>query len=218
MEQLLRSSRSTGLVDVDPAGRLAGANPAFATRLEVPGGELPGRPVTEFLTAPAAERVRSWMEGGEGSLPGEPVRLNFVSSAGAPFTLRCMVGWRDGGLRIVGESEVEEERGAAEELMRLNSELSNLARERARRQRELERTQGELEAALEELRTSYWHLQKIQEVLPLCMSCGKVKTSEAEWDSVVDYLKANQIFLSHGYCPACEAEVLRKYDLEDDAG
>jgi hypothetical protein len=49
------------------------------------------------------------------------------------------------------------------------------------------------------------------------MQCGKVKTKEAEWESVVDYLKANEIFLSHGYCPTCADAISREYGLDIDA-
>lgn len=35
------------------------------------------------------------------------------------------------------------------------------------------------------------------------MECGRVKTAELKWDSVVDYLREHALFLSHGYCPEC---------------
>lgn len=60
-----------------------------------------------------------------------------------------------------------------------------------------------LKTAHERLQNSFWHLEKIQEVLPICMACGKVKTSEASWEEVIQYLKNNSKFLSHGYCPDC---------------
>jgi cysteine sulfinate desulfinase/cysteine desulfurase-like protein len=116
----------------------------------------------------------------------------------------------------VGEPDVGGDRGVVEELVQLNNELATMARERARRERELERTRQRLQAALEELETSYWHLKKIQEFLPLCMGCGRIKTAEAEWQSVAEYLKDNEIFLSHGYCPPCSAAVLQEYGLDDE--
>ena len=116
---------------------------------------------------------------------------------------------------LLGEREVDRDGAAAEELILANNELATLARERARRQRELERTRRELQATLDELRTSYWHLQKIQEVLPLCMSCGRVKTDAARWQSVAEYLKDNEIFLSHGYCPSCAELYAREHGLEE---
>jgi hypothetical protein len=56
---------------------------------------------------------------------------------------------------------------------------------------------------LAELNQSHWHLRKIQETLPICMFCGKVETGEAQWQEVVEYLKANSLFLSHGCCRDC---------------
>jgi hypothetical protein len=67
----------------------------------------------------------------------------------------------------------------------------------------LAQAKEELEKALAELNQSHWHLRKIQETLPICMFCGKVETGEAQWQEVVEYLKANSLFLSHGCCPDC---------------
>jgi PAS domain-containing protein len=210
-QRFLNVSSTVEAVDVDGQGRIAAANGAFRHHVGLPADELIGSPLSGLLTAPDAERLAGWLADGP---PAEPVRVNFVSASGSPFSLRCIVGGED-GLRIVGEPEVDGDRSAAEELMLLNNELATLARERARRERELEQTRAELETTLEELRTSYWHLQKIQEVLPLCMKCGRVKTAEAEWQPVVDYLKENEIFLSHGYCPNCAETVEREFGLEE---
>jgi len=76
-----------------------------------------------------------------------------------------------------------------------------------------------IKEAYEQLQNSFWHLRKIQEVLPICMGCGKVKTNESSWEDVVLYLKNNALFLSHGYCPECAEKVKDVWfvteDLED---
>jgi response regulator RpfG family c-di-GMP phosphodiesterase len=69
-----------------------------------------------------------------------------------------------------------------------------------------------LNAAYEQLDKSFWHLKKIQEVLPICMECGKVKTADSSWEDVVDFLKKNSLFLSHGYCPECEDKMLKQFE------
>jgi hypothetical protein len=173
-----------------------------------------GAPVTDFMTVSNAALVDGWLQ--RGDFPDDRVRLNFVSGSSAPFTLECLVEQEPEGWRIVGEPDVRGDRGVVEEMVQLNNELATMARERARRERELERTRQRLQAALDELETSYWHLKKIQEVLPLCMRCGRVKTDEAEWQSVVEYLKANEIFLSHGYCPPCSTAVLQEFGLDEE--
>ncbi len=83
--------------------------------------------------------------------------------------------------------------------------------DRKRVEAELRAAKAELEKTIKELNSSYWHLKKIQEVLPICMECGKVKTGESTWEDVVAYLKKNSLFLSHGYCPPCASEAVRQY-------
>ena len=215
-ERLIDASATLEWAVVDEGGAIVEVNGAFAGHVGTAVDELAGRPLAEFLPDPDAGRLRGWL--GEVGPPPDPVRVNFVTTSGVPYTLRCLIG-RSGepvpGLRIVGEPETEGDRTAAEELLRLNNELATLARERARQQRELERTKRKLSDAFEELRTSYWHLRKIQEVLPVCMKCGRVKGDGSEWQTVVDYLKDNEIFLSHGYCPPCAEEAMREMGLEE---
>ncbi len=70
-----------------------------------------------------------------------------------------------------------------------------------------------LKAAYEQLDKSFWHLKKIQEVLPICMECGKVKTADSSWEDVVSFLRKNSLFLSHGYCPACAEKLLSQLNM-----
>ena len=60
-----------------------------------------------------------------------------------------------------------------------------------------------LEDALEDLRASHWHIKRLQQVLPICMSCHRVRTAEGTWQGVDEYLAEHSDFLSHGLCPIC---------------
>lgn len=105
---------------------------------------------------------------------------------------------------------VAENRRLVRELATLTTRtLSTSPDDQALRQRERDlRAENEaLRVAYEQLDKSYWHLEKIQEVLPICMGCGNVKSEALRWEPVLDYLKANSTFLSHGYCPDCVAKV-----------
>jgi len=95
------------------------------------------------------------------------------------------------------------------------AEINNFFKDSKERIETLEQTQSTIEsenktlkAAYDQLDKSFWHLRKIQEVLPICMACGKVKTSASSWEDVVSFLKNNSMFLSHGYCPDCEKRVM----------
>jgi hypothetical protein len=88
-------------------------------------------------------------------------------------------------------------------LEELNNLLAVEKRESARKEKELEHMNRKLEETLHQLDTAYWHLRKIREVLPICLDCGRVKTGDGSWETVVQYLRTNSEFLSHGYCPEC---------------
>jgi len=74
----------------------------------------------------------------------------------------------------------------------------------------LRKEHGDLEKALEELKQSHWHLDKVAEVLPVCMECGKIKTGDAHWETIAKYFHDNDLMLSHGYCPSCYEVALAK--------
>ncbi len=114
----------------------------------------------------------------------------------------------------------------AKENVRLTAELERAVdvalseRERAERlqlaESDLSRRNETLGLALEDLRTSHWHLRRLQELLPMCVYCRKVRTGEDYWQSVEAYLRENSDFLTHGICPECLAKVDR--ELEESHG
>jgi hypothetical protein len=63
----------------------------------------------------------------------------------------------------------------------------------------------ELTRAIEEKDRSHWYIRKLHDVLPFCISCKKVKTTDASWETVEQFLHKHSEFLSHGYCPECLA-------------
>lgn len=199
--RILRAFASVEFLEVGPDGRIVDANASLAARLGIAPGDLSDCEVARILTEADASTVAAWVEGDP--LPTDPHLLNFVSDDDGPFTLRCLVERRGDRLILVGETDARENRATAEQLLRLNNEFATLTRELSRRGRELERAKAELTAALDELKASYWHLQKIQEVIPVCMNCGKVKADGSRWESVIDYLRASDILVSHGFCPTC---------------
>lgn len=213
LRRFIDSSRTVEVFLVDEDGRVVTANPAFRKHVGLEGVKGPYGSIDELLLDPGILRFQTWIRDGE--LPTDPVRMTFRDHRGAPYAMSCLLQRRDGRLQVIAEPDTAGEQGAADRMVQLNNELVTIARERARQKREMERTRDKLSAALEDLRNSYWHLQKIQEVLPLCMRCGRVKTSEATWQSVIDYLKENAIFLSHGYCPGCSREVEKEFDAYD---
>lgn len=108
-------------------------------------------------------------------------------------------------------------------LVKQLAEFNEMVKDSELRIEDLENEQSSLifknqvmQDAYEQLQNSFWHLRKIQEVLPICMGCGKVKTNDSSWEDVVQYLKNNALFLSHGYCPECAEKVKEMWSVTED--
>lgn len=74
-----------------------------------------------------------------------------------------------------------------------------------------------LRESLSQIQAAFEHLRKIQEIIPICMRCGKIKTSDCCWQSVVDYLQEHELYVSHGYCPSCRDTVMREWGLTNES-
>lgn len=206
LDRMARAFDGMIYVEVAADGTVRVGNAAFMELVGLARGDVVEQSVGRFFTEPDAAAVASWAAGEPP--PVGPRLLNFIRPERGPVTLRCLVEQRTDGLVLVAESEGGEGREMSAELVRLNNEWATLSRELARRSRELEGARNELAETLERLESTHWHLKKIQEVLPVCMGCGQVKGDEVTWEPVVEYLRRNDIFVSHGYCPACAGAVL----------
>ncbi|MBR9989549.1 MAG: PAS domain S-box protein [Gemmatimonadetes bacterium] len=202
-------------IEIDEDGSLLRTNASFARHVGFPAADLQGRSIAEFLTEADADRIRGWAAGN--TTPSDRCMLNFVDRSNQPYTLQCIVQRRSDRLVVIGEPDSQTLHEATAHVLQINNEFATLTREIARKSRELEQVNGELERTLADLKTSYWHLQKIQEVLPVCMSCGQVKGDGSRWEPVIEYLKTNDIFLSHGYCPPCFDRLMTAMDHEEDS-
>jgi hypothetical protein len=80
--------------------------------------------------------------------------------------------------------------------------LQRSKRERFQSLREEISLRGELEQALAEIRT-------LRGILPICVSCHKIRDETGAWQRVETYVSSHtHAQFSHGYCPACEGKFL----------
>ena len=201
-------------LEIANTGEILRTNESFARHIGVSATVLRGRSVADFLTESDGPQVLGWAGGR--ALPADAACLvNFVTAAHHPYTLRCVLRRHGDRLIVLGEVEADEAHDATARLLLVNNEFATLTRELARKSRDLENANEQLVRTLKDLETSYWHLQKIQEVLPVCMSCGQVKSGSSRWEPVIDYLRTNDIFVSHGYCPPCHERLVKELEEED---
>lgn len=210
LQRFLARADGVYVVSGDRAAAISECNRALAKLLQFGEEDLRGRPLGELLTEADAATLGAHLEKNGVS----ELLLNFVDADHAPHTLRCQLRVTDDGFVVFGEPAREREQALQQELLELNNTLAVMAREKARQAKALEQARAKLEATLAELDQSYWHLRKIQEVLPICTVCGRVKTGDTSWEDVVEYLKRNSLFLSHGLCPECLKKMRSDWGLE----
>jgi len=208
VEQFLAGSSFVHSFLCTPGGTVLSVNDAVTRQLRVPAAELVGASLWGYLSGRSRDVLEEQLTVGAGS----PERF-LLHLRGAPdvlYTLSCLLAPAPEGFLLLGEPTLARLQAFTEEMIELNGELTALSRESTKQKVRLAR-------ALAELETSYWHIRRIQEVLPICMNCNRVKTETSRWEDVAEYLKRNSLFLSHGYCPPCSAAVLASYGLEPDS-
>lgn len=188
-------------------GSLAAVGAGAAHTIGRPAEGLTGMPIGALVAEHDRPRLLR-MISGDDPVPAGSFRLNFVDAAASPHTFDCRLRVAGGEFVLFGEPDEGPARELQDRLIEAHNELATTTRELARGNRELQETRARLEATLGELNSSYWHLRRIQEVLPICLDCGKVKSGESGWQEIVAYLKENAPFLSHGYCPDCAGRLL----------
>lgn len=190
----------------DRAGIIQVCSAGFASALQMAREEVTGASLFSFMTEHSRTAIMVLIES-RAREPRSTTMLGFRSPSGRYFTLECQLDVQPAAFAVIGSVSKElQTQPYMETLEDLNNRLAVEIRESARKGKELERVNQRLRETLRERDTMYWHLRKIQEVLPICLECGKVKTSDGTWETLVEYFKANSGFLSHGYCPACYAK------------
>jgi heme-degrading monooxygenase HmoA len=200
--QLLRESSGLCAAVVDGGGRVVRANPAFSRMRE--GADGTSWPLGSLIMGDSMLAIERHLASGS----GESFLVQLTPAGRDPVSLRVFVRALGDGFALVGEPPWDDHLSLEASLTRLNAELAVLSRENARQTRLL------LEAH-ERLRDAHWHLEKIGEVLPMCVGCRAVKTGDDTWEEVSSYLVAHSNFLSHGYCARCAERLIAT--LEEDA-
>ncbi len=208
----LDQTRNVYFIALSRVGVILACNQILAERLQKKRDELIGRNISEVLTDESAAFLHRRAEGPVKAEQEKSILLNLVDAHSHPFTIECTLDVRPDGVVILGAPPVEKEQALQVELIELNNQFSVLIRENERQSKALKKVHDELEKAHEELRQSHWHLKKIQEVLPICSVCHKVKTGDGQWDSLLKYFNDNSDFLSHGYCDDCATKAVAEVE------
>ena len=198
---------------LDRSGTVLSCNDSLARALGAPRDALVGKALQPFL----ARASLNWLTDqlASGAPDRTPRLINLVDVRGEPVSIRGLAQRRAYGLLLVAEPALESERSLQGETLAINGRLAVLIQENQRQAAELAMANAKLEDAHRELKDSYWHLRKVQEILPFCMSCHRVKEAQGTWGDVAEFLKKHSNFLSHSYCPACALAVRKEWEIQN---
>ena len=72
---------------------------------------------------------------------------------------------------------------------------------------EVKQAEEERERLVRDLQTALAEVKTLQEILPICSYCRKVRNDENYWDTVENYVSAHtSTMFSHSICPGCLEE------------
>jgi heme-degrading monooxygenase HmoA len=202
LSTFLQQSRNVHLLTVSLDGTIRSFNDTAAEQLKVPASQLTGLKIWGYLNEEDATRLWRRIQSNVNG-PNEKFLLNFVDAEHFSYTLECRLDVQQDHFTLLGELPESGDKLLREHLLQFRNSVAALSRENGRKRAELEKSRAELEKALNDLDTSYWHMRKISEYLPICMQCHKVRTAEARWEDVADYLNKHSLFLTHSLCPPC---------------
>ena len=169
---------------LDFSGRFKRLNPAWETTLGFARGELMSRSFIEFVHPDDRERTLQ--------------QNRQVRSGGQARSFENRYACKDGSYKWLLWN-------AAPDFSR--QVIYGVARdvtERKRAEQERETLLQELQAALAEVRT-------LQDFLPICSYCKRIRDDKNYWESVDAYIsKHTDTRFTHSICPACSAKIVEQ--------
>jgi PAS domain S-box-containing protein len=218
---------SDGMMVLDAQGRFVDLNPAAERLIGRSAAEVIGKAADQVLAAyaelvdqyrdlmGASAEITLWSDvsGTQfGPRPGDirdvahhyELRISPLTDRAGQLVARLVVLHEITAQKqveralLMAREELEarvEERTA--ELAKLNRELLSEIDERVRAEKERERLIGQLQEALDEVKV-------LRGILPICMSCNKIRDDEGYWQDVAFYIEErSEAEFTHGICPDC---------------
>lgn len=166
----------------DFSGYFQRLNPAWETTLGFTRAELMARPSIEFVHPD--DRERTLQQNGE------------VRAGGQARAFENRYRCKDGSWRwLLWNATPDRERRV----------IYSVARDVTARKA----ADGERERLVEQLQTALAEVKTLQDYLPICSYCRKIRDDENYWQNVESYITARTgTRFSHGICPSCYTSVM----------
>lgn len=95
-------------------------------------------------------------------------------------------------------------------LRKKKEEISILQKRESRKAEELKKLNQKLRETNKRLNEAMDNIERLEELLPICVYCKKVRTDENYWQQVEAYVSAHsKLKFSHGICPECYEKIVK---------
>jgi PAS domain S-box-containing protein len=164
-------------------------NGAWESTLGIPRAELMSRPFIEFVHPDDRERTLNQNQD--------------VRSGGQARLFENRYVCRDGSYRwLLWNSTRDEARGV----------IYGVARDITERKR----AEEERDALVRDLQTALAEVKTLQEIIPICSYCKRIRDDENYWHGVDAYISARtNTRFSHSICPRCYTTIVES-ELKND--
>ena len=198
--QIILDSVPAWIFYKDAENRFLRVNRAFCEIMGMSRGELEGRSLFDLFPREQAEAY--WKDDREVMASSEPKRniLESMQHKGQTLWARTdKIPYRDAQGHVIGIIGFTLDITARK---RAEDELYVAYAEEKRIRQENEQLVGQLRTALERIRT-------LNELLPICAVCKKIRDEKGEWHFIETYISAHtDTEFTHGYCPECAAKAM----------
>lgn len=197
LSEVIWQSKGIGVAEFDAGGCLVGANEAFQRLF---GESLEGRSLGELVAGGQAEAIARYLA----TAGPDWVRGEFGLSTGPAAVPVDRVLWlrrNETGLDLIVDVDPDLPETTVAPLLGLVDDLIQTQRELTSANQLLQRTLDDLAAASGEV-------QRLREFVPMCAWCRRIRVDgpgEPEWLSTEEFLRRDQVAVSHGICNACLA-------------
>lgn len=182
-----------GVWMTDPEGVTTFVNPQMAAMLGSDVQDIVGRPFVDFLDEDVRERFQQQIAP---CLMRERIRLE--------LPLRRKDGATVWGL--VSSTPFLAEDGQLLACLKMVTDITGLKQAGEERER-----------LIQELEASLAQVKRLSGLIPICMSCKKIRDDQGYWQNLEKFLHENaDIVFSHGLCPDCARRLYPGYFDEEE--
>jgi CHASE2 domain-containing sensor protein len=103
---------------------------------------------------------------------------------------------------------------ATRQLLQRSKEVEGANRELEKKHRQVSELKGALEERVAELEAAVARVRQLEEMIPICMYCKKIRDDKDYWDRLESYFEKHAgLMFTHSICPECYQEQL--LDIEE---